>query len=67
MNHNPMLAEVRSCAGDWDVVQSDSKRLIIRIHHDEVNGGFVSHEPALTACYDVRHSARRVHCTEATS
>ncbi|WP_146231577.1 MULTISPECIES: hypothetical protein [Lentzea] len=67
LNHNPMLADVRWCAAEWDVVERSGERLIIRIHHDEVSAGFVSQEPAMTACYDVRHGARRVHCPAATS
>ena len=66
MNHNPMLADVRWCAAEWDVVERSSERLIIRIHHEGVSAGFVSQEPAMTACYNVLHSARRVHCPEAT-
>ena len=64
LTHNPMTADVPSCAGQQDVIRTTvvgdrlanpdavSSEMVFRIHLAEVSAGFSS-TPAITACYRI--------------
>jgi hypothetical protein len=86
LSSNPMVADIHLCPYDGDVVESTaladpladmektSRRLVIRVHHNEINAAFSSHQPAMTACYELMFNHHgltggptRVHCPGAAS